>query len=327
MDFQHPPRMRTAQGELRRVGFELEFGGVDLDETADILLRLFGGQLERVSRFIYKIKQSRLGDIDLEADSNFLKKHRYAKYLEKIGLNSDSYVGRGLENIAASFAGTLVPFEIALPPLPIDSLQPIETIRRKLFQHSATGTNSGIFTAFGMQFNPELPDLTAPTILSYLRAFFVLFDWLVEEEEIPLARRIAPFIHAFPQEYIDLVLQPDYAPDLDQLMDDYLKLNPTRNRPLDMLPLFAHINPDKVFSYPVEKDLVKPRPTFHYRLPNSEVDNAEWSIAREWNRWVKVEVLASEPHRLLKMCEDYEKTRDRDQWVGKTRSWIHAHVP
>src|SRR6185312_17067732 len=109
-----------------------------------------------------------------------------------------------------------------------------------------------------------------------------VYDWLYIESEIPLARKLAPFIHSFPDDYIELVLDPAYHPDLETFMTDYLINNPTRNRPLDLLPLFAWIDAEKVFSFPVEKDLVKSRPTFHYRLPNSEVDDPDWSVASDW---------------------------------------------
>jgi hypothetical protein len=33
-------------------------------------------------------------------------------------------------------------------------------------------------------------------------------------------------------------------PDLDTLIDDYLEYNPTRNRALDFLPLFLHLDED-----------------------------------------------------------------------------------
>ncbi|OBX33760.1 putative amidoligase enzyme [Halomonas elongata] len=40
------------------------------------------------------------------------------------------------------------------------------------------------------------------------------------------------------------MLDPDYQPDLRTLIDDYLEYNPTRNRELDLLPLFAYLDPE-----------------------------------------------------------------------------------
>lgn len=330
MNFYLPPRMNKQNGEKRRVGFELEFGGMSLDETAEILVKLFGGTIRKQGAYITCV-DTPLGAFQIEADSNFLKKKKYEKYLQLIGLPPDqSALGHNIEELVGKLAGTLIPFEVVTPPLNIDSLQPIEEIRRELLAHSAVGTKASIFMAFGMQFNPEVPDFSATTLLAYLRSFFVLFDWLYEESDIPAARKVAPFIHDFPPEYVERILDPDYDPDQRQLITDYLDHNPTRNRPLDMLPLFSEMDSDLVFSYPVETELVKPRPTFHYRLPNSMVDDPSWTIAAEWNKWIEVERLAADPARLKQMTNDFFATRQdnmffvRSKWAEKTRSWLHA---
>jgi len=87
---------------------------------------------------------------------------------------------------------------------------------------------------------------------------------------------------------------PDYQPDLDALIDDFLHFTPTRNRPLDMLPLFAWLDEDKVMQAPVEKDLIKARPALHYRLPNCLIDEPDWSLSVPWNDWIEVERLAAD---------------------------------
>lgn len=331
MKFALPPRTHNQHGELRTVGFEMEFGGIELEETARILLSLFGGNLIRKSPYVFKIATD-LGEFTLEADSNFLKERSYERYFRALGLDPrDSVLATSVEDAVASLAGTLIPFEIAMPPLAIDRLEPVERIRKELQLHSAKGTRSSMFLAFGMQINAEVPDKSPETLLSYLRAFFLLFDWLFVEAEIPLSRKLTPFIHRFPAEYVQLVLNPNYQPDLDELMTDYLTYNPTRNRPLDMLPLFADINPHKVFSYAVERDLVKSRPTFHYRLPNSQVDDPTWTVADDWNKWVEIERLADDPGRIREMSEDYLHVHEdtvvftRSKWVEKTRDWLHVH--
>ena len=328
--FDLPPRIHSQSGQLRCVGFELEFGGVDVNETAEILVQLFGGQIERVNEYIVKI-QTRHGEFQVEADATFLKEKKYERYFRAMGLNVDeSTLAKGMEGMIASLAGTLIPFEVIMPPLPINQLDAVELIRASLQQHSAKGTKSSVFMAFGMQFNPEVPDFEVATLLGYLRAFFLLFDWLFVESDIPLSRKLAPYIHSFPNEYINLVLNPEYAPDLQTFMRDYLHHNSTRNRPLDMLPLFAHIDRALVDSFPVEHHLIKSRPTFHYRLPNSEVDDPNWSVATEWNKWVQIERLAGDPERIKMMSEDFRDVHAntmlfaRSKWVQKTRDWLHG---
>ena len=88
------------------------------------------------------------------------------------------------------------------------------------------------------------------------------------------------------------------------LIDDYLKDNPTRNRVLDMLPLFMFLDKDRVEAA-VEDSLVRPRPTLHYRLPNSEVDEPDWSLSLAWNDWMQVEALANDAARLDRWCYRY----------------------
>ena len=58
-----------------------------------------------------------------------------------------------------------------------------------------------------------------------------------------------------------------------------------------MLPLFAWIDEDRVRTT-IDDPRIKPRPTFHYRLPNAQVSDSLWSLAEDWNRWVVVETLA-----------------------------------
>lgn len=88
-------------------------------------------------------------------------------------------------------------------------------------------------------------------------------------------------------------------------MGDYLAHNPTRNRPLDMLPLLAHLDSRRVLHAAEDKHLVKARPAFHYRLPNCMIDEPAWTLAQEWNRWVAVERLAADPEKLASMSRDY----------------------
>lgn len=330
MIFKMPPQLLNQNGEKRRVGFELEFGGLSISEAAKIISGLFDGTVQEETMYTAKVATS-LGDFQIEADSSFLKKKKYEKYLQVLGLDpSVPGLGHEIEGLVGNLAGTLIPFEIVMPPLPINRLDPVEKIRDELFKHSARGTKSAIFMAFGMQFNPEVPGKDVRTLLNHLRAFFLLFDWLYEESEIPVSRKVASFIQDFPDDYIAHVLNPDYAPTLDRFMRDYIEFNMTRNRALDLLPLFDELDHKLVFSYPIERELVKPRPTFHYRLPNSMVDDPDWRIAADWNKWVEVEVLAADEKRMARMIEDFIQNRAgnllfvRSKWAAKTRDWLRV---
>ncbi len=91
---------------------------------------------------------------------------------------------------------------------------------------------------------------------------------------------------------VQRVLDPDYWPDLPNLTDDYLAANPTRRRALDLLPLLAHFDEERVRSVlPHEK--IGSRPVFHYRLPRAHLSDPAWSIMPDWEHWLLVERLAS----------------------------------
>ena len=72
-----------------------------------------------------------------------------------------------------------------------------------------------------------------------------------------------------------------------------------------MLPVLAHLDHDRVMNQLEDAALVKPRPAFHYRLPNCMIDEPQWRLAREWNLWVMIEQLANDPIRLAQMSRDY----------------------
>ena len=96
-----------------------------------------------------------------------------------------------------------------------------------------------------------------------------------------------------------------YKPTMAQLITDYITFNPTRNKALDMLPLFKFIDEGCIENLD-DKALINARPTLHYRLPNCEIDNPNWSLTESWMRWCQVELLANSPKTLAKQCESYQ---------------------
>lgn len=197
-------------------------------------------------------------------------------------------------------AKNVVPLEIVTPPIPLSELHWLDTLVRRLRDHEAKGTRHLLFYAFGVHLNPELPNLDVATILRYFRAFLCLHDWLAEEEKVAFSRRVTPFINRFPSDYTRKVVSPHYCPTQAEFIDDYLDANPSRNRALDLLPLLTWLDEPRVRALLPEEKIGK-RPTFHYRLPNSDVDNPDWSIAQPWNNWVMVERLANQPKLLNEM--------------------------
>lgn len=296
--WRRPPRLYTTDGRLRRVGVEIEFAGLDVDEACAIVRRLYGGTIEPISRFGAAVRGTRHGDFRVEIDSMPLKNERYKRFLDKVG--AGAYWTGIVEDVLESIAGVFIPAEIVTSPIAIDALQDLERLRWALHERNAEGTRASILYTFGFQLNPEVPGHDPATITRYMRAFLILQDWLFARVAPDATREWAGWTEPFPEDYRRRVLHPSYDPDEDALIGDYLEANPTRNRAVDMLPLFAMLQEERVLAAVSEREReqIKPRPTFHYRLPNCLVDDPGWSFAREWNRWVEVERLAEDPDRM-----------------------------
>jgi hypothetical protein len=331
MKFQDPPVILNAEGKTRAVGFELEFAGLSLDRAAALIAELFGGKVEKRKNPIIMISGTRLGDFSVEIDSRYIKDEKYREVLRGLGIEIKSRAARDIvEELLVGAASWFVPTEVICPPVPLGQLESIENLREALKSAGAKGSKASMLYAFGMQINTEVPRSDAGTLLQYLRAFFLLYDWLEGELEIDLTRRLLPFINPFPYSYIQQVLEPGYAPDLERLVDDYLQHNPSRNRPLDMLPLFAFLNEGKVMSSAEEPFLIKKRPAFHYRLPSCLIDDPDWNLAREWNYWVEVEKLSASPDRIQEMSRAYLEMKGPHrgsfprEWRERVGRWLHG---
>lgn len=328
--FPLPRRLHNAAGRVRTLGIELEFAGLEIADIGRIIVELYGGRLEPVSRFEHKVVGTSLGSFTVEIDLALLKERSYLKLLDFMGVELAPDSLRQAEDALARLAAALIPHEIASPPLLMTEAHQMEQLRARLQASQALGTKAALYYAFGLQFNPEAPALQAGAILAYLRAFLLLADWLEQRAQIALARRLSPFINSFHQSYIRTVLDPDYAPDLAQLIDDYITANPTRNRPLDLLPLFAHLDPERVArSLNDAKIKIHPRPTFHYRLPNSLIDDPDWTLAQEWAGWVAADDLAQDPQKIRRMSIDYLERRSLlvvgydEQWAARVaQEWL-----
>ena len=319
-----PPHTKTADGNARRIGVELEMIGLDVVEVSRIVARHTDGEQQETSRYEYSIHGDEAGDWAVEFDFEYLKQKGREETNEDEPL---ALLEETTEHVLRAGAETIVPVEVVSPPLPMPRLADVQSLIARLRSAGAKGTGAGISYAFGMQFNPELPALDAGTILAYLKAFLCLYDWLKAHSAPDLTRQLTRFMAPFPDGYVRKVVDPDYWPERNTLIDDYLADNPTRNRALDMLPLFLHLDKKRV-RQTVDDPRVKPRPTLHYRLPNSEIDREDWGIHIAWGDWLEVEALAADRNRLDDLCAAYAKWLDQplehvlDDWTGEIESWL-----
>jgi len=321
-----PPITHTAQGHIRRVGVEIEFSGMSLEQTAAVLSDVVGGPLERPGRYEIEVQGDPAGPWQVELD------FAYLKALGRLAHDDDfaGLVQEMAEDVLRAISEHIVPVEVVGPPLPIDRLADVNRLISALRAAGARGTGHDPIYAFGMQLNPELPDTDVDTVRRYLQAYLCLEDWLRMRSEVDLTRRLTFFADPFPKPYVRTVIDPGYSPNRDRLIDDYLDANPTRNRSLDMLPLFAHLDEPRVRER-VDDDRVKARPTLHYRLPNSEIDRPGWDLNEVWEDWLVVERLATDPKRLALFCSAYAAFLDRpferltSGWTERTQQWLDTN--
>lgn len=304
--FPMPPRQHSATGELRRVGVELEMNGLTLDRLAQLAAQFLGCQVEQTSRYERTLTGDLAGPWIVELDFAFLKKlGREQRQEDDLGDDLKSSAEEALKWLTDS----LVPHELVSPPLPLNRLHEVDALIAHLRDAGAKGTDDRLTNAFGMQFNPEVPDTEADTISAYLKAFMCLYDWLLQRADINLTRRLTSYVDPFPSIYVKQVISQAYWPDMPQLIDDYLRDNPTRNRALDMLPLFKHLDAARVLAATGDAR-IKARPTFHYRLPDCLIDQPGWGLHLAWADWLQVERLACDRTRLDACCEAYRQHLD-----------------
>ncbi|RNI22376.1 amidoligase family protein [Rufibacter latericius] len=335
MSFKPLPLEKNNEGKVRTVGFELEFANVGINECVEIVQTLYGGEVQWENRFSAKVANTRLGDFSVEIDLKLLTEKQYKPFFEKLNLDIE-HIRLGQETLEEKIDDALesvikkvIPYEIGVPPLPYHQLEELELLRQTLYEHQAKGTEAFFTNAFGTHINTEIPDTEPATVLRYLRAFLLLYPWLLEAGETDFARKnLTSFINPFPPEYNALVLNPSYNPSLEQLIDDYHQYNPDRNRPLDLYPLFSFLRKEQVNAY-TNLGSVKARKTFHYRLPNSCISDPDWTLAQEWNNWVVIEELANRPDKITEMSLDYLNLKENTllgfetKWCKKTEQWLH----
>lgn len=256
-----------------------------------------------------------LGEFRIEVDWEFLK--RQAR-------NEDG--NQEYLEIVRDLATQIVPVEVVCPPIALNRLDRLDPLVNALAARGAKGTKDSLVAAFGVHVNTELPDLEASTIHDYLKAFVLLQWWLVQYCEVDLSRRLTPYIDLYPHAYLEAVLTNDY-PDTDAIIDDYLQHNCTRNRALDMLPLFSELNAEKVRKQ-IDDPRIKARPTFHYRLPNCLLGEPDWTLAESWNSWWLVEQLATQAEQLDALGNRFLELRrpllgvDQNGWIEVMDKWL-----
>jgi hypothetical protein len=310
-DLKTPPWSQNLYDKPRRVGVEIEMRGPTLEALSQTLADALGAKIQPSGRYEHTLIDPQGRQWQTEIDS------RWIKELGREVIEGELH--QSMENAIVQAARQFVPLELVSPPLRFETLPIIETLIIRLRDLGARGSSDGVFNAFGMQLNPEIPSRDPVVIVAFLQAFICLKEWLQKRIGLDIARQITGFAGDYSAAYIQKLLDVDYRPDQNQLIDDYLLENPTRNRALDLLPLLSYLDERRVRSM-LDDPLIKPRPTFHYRLPSSEVHLPRWGLHTVWNDWIEVERLAADAprrHRCMIAYRDW-LARPLDRLIG---SW------
>lgn len=311
--YKHPPLILDASGSPRLVGFELEFTGISLRRTTDVVLDVLGGEITEGTKAQKTISAPGFGEFKIELDWEFLKR--------------EAAESEGAPHVALlrDAASLIVPIEIVCPPLEIEELPRLDPLLTRLREAGARGTDDSPVAAYGLHINTSLPAVDPITIDSYLKAFCLLQWWLVRAHDVNFSRRLTPFINLYPDAYLKTVIEGP-SPVLEQIIDTYLEHNATRNRGLDMLPLFMHLDAGRV-SAAIDDPRIKSRPAFHYRLPDCLIGSPGWNLHRPWNLWCVIEELANRPTELQDLSRDFmEAWRpligvDQSHWIERIETW------
>lgn len=323
-----PPHIHNQSNEERMVGFEFEFTGVTMEQVAERIINAYGGSVKHETSYEYKVSNTSLGDFRLEIDTQMLKNKSYEKVLRAFNIEPENYSFKDkIEETLKNLASKVVPFEIITPPIPVTSLDKLDKLINQLKNIKAAGTDESIFYAFGMHFNPEAHSLEADEIHRILSAYILLEPWIREVSNIDVSRQLTTYIQPFDTDYIIHVLDPNYTPSVDRLIRDYVLFGNDRNRSLDFLPLFSHLNADLVQELLPKDSLTSARPTYHYRLPNFSLNDEDWSLNNAWKRWVQVEELAADENALTLLSIVHREMRsamiwDKKTWVRIIQNWV-----
>jgi hypothetical protein len=322
-----PPRAENEDGEPRRVGIEVEFGEITAGDTAEVVCRHFGGEIARIDPRLFRVNGTRHGDYLIKLDTRYahLQTRLGEKLTEQPGEDLVQEVAKVWDEVVGGVMEAWMPTEIVAPPVPYPRIGEIDALLDELKRQGAAGTQASVVYAFGVHLNIEIASADTGWLVRVLRAYLLASGWLRRSIDLNATRELVPFIDAFPSDYAAKVLAADYEPDLDALVADYLADNATRNRELDLLPLFAHLRPQQVEAA-VGDPRVKPRPAFHYRLPNTDLEDDGWSLAKEWNRIVAVERLAEDSEAMREAAEAWTSMVYRDgreeDWPDAAQRWL-----
>ena len=278
------PTPKATDGSVRKVGVEVEYGGLPEDRSAEILVQEFGGELQKDGPDM-RVSETPFGSCKIYIDTAYRKQA------------DTSDLGRA----ALDLARNLVPVELVTSPFDPVHLPDLDALLIHFEEQGAFGTEHGILLGYGVHLNVQIIHPKVTHLWAVLTAFAMTEPVLRRSYPIDISRRLLPFVDRYPRSLRDDLAggPPETVRDLSRI---YLEHAPSRNHALDMLPIFAEIDPDLIRQQFGEDSAISARPAYHYRFPDCRIEDPKWSITGEWANWVAIEALAEDRSTLDRLC-------------------------
>ena len=293
------PYTQTSAGEPRLTGVEVEFSGLDIEQTTRIVQDSLGGASKGDDPFLRSVVDTSIGDIEIELDTPI----RHA--------SDNKFVRHGLDA-----AAVVVPMEIITGPLDHDGLMTFNGFLSDLRDAGAAGSRAGVFLGFGVHLNPEVVSLKSPHTINTIRAYGLLEAYLRRVEAVDMTRRALPFVEPWPADFLTALCDQDIET-LAQLLPIAAKHISSRNHGLDILPLLKFAQPEAYGQHFTETKS-NARPTFHFRLPDCRIDEPDWDLNQPWELWRLVERVAAHPAAIGDLASAWKQRRTG---IFHTRAW------
>lgn len=277
----------TEAGARRRVGVEIEFAGLSEAQAAKIFAEASGGTV-RLADKGYTCETPLFGTCQVYLDT------AWRSAIEAVGV--------------LDLARHVVPVEIVTEPFDPRHIPDFDAAIDVLRSGGATGSRGSVVYGFGVHLNVEAASLKLAHVVPVARAFALLEPVLRAEIGLDISRRALPFVSPYPEELVD-ALTSDLSASMEDFAKLYLRHTTSRNHGLDLLPLLTEAAPEAVVRAVGEGEKIAPRPAWHYRLPESRIDEAGWGIAADWRRWCAIETIARDRECLSALCRAWARYR------------------